>query len=253
MISRVIVTGMDVYLVPVGPNRFELYCESAEDAATPVTEKADGPWSRRRWKFSLVVLWKQLQQKFNLVLAAIEREQDRVPAAPASPRESGGIMQRLRARGLRWVAERIAEQRLLWKLRGQSKVRAYFPFGLDTAAALATIRESLGRDLSRHLRWLAVDAIGGLFSLLLVPLPGPNVPGYYFTFRLVGHLLAIEGARQGLRVVSWDLLPSAPLAELAGLERLPSDARASRVRAIAAELGLPRLARFFERTAVEIA
>ena len=240
MISRVIVAVMDVYLVPVGPNRFGLYCESVEDQAPPQAERADG-------------LWKRLYQKFSAVLAAIEREQDRIRAAPAAQPESGGLMHRLRLRGLRWIAERIAEQRLLWKLRGQSEVGAFFPSGIDAAVALATIRGSLDRDLSRHLRWLAVDAIGGLFSLLLVPLPGPNVPGYYFTFRLVGHLLAIQGARHGLRVVSWNLRPSAPLAELAGLERLPSDARASRVRAIAAELGLPRLARFFERTAVEIA
>jgi hypothetical protein len=240
MISRVIVTVMDVYLVPVGPNRIELYCESAEDQAPPPVE---APGS----------LWRRVHQRFSAMLAAIEREQERMRAAPAVPPESGGPMRRLRVRGLRWIAERIAEQRLLWKLRGQSKVGAFFPAGTDAAAALATIRESLSRDMNRHLRWLAVDAVGGLFSLLLVPFPGPNLPGYYFTFRLVGHLLAIQGARQGLTGVSWELQPSAPLAELAGLERLPSEARASRVRAIAAELGLARLARFFERTAVEIA
>ena len=244
---------MDVYLVPVGPSRFELYCESADVPAQPIAENLDGPWSRRQRTFSPVGLWKRLLQKFTMFLAAIEREQDRVRAAPAAHRESGGLMHRLRLRGVRWIAERIAEQRLLWRLGGQSKVRAVFPSGLDAGAALATIRESLDRDQKRHLRWLAVDAIGGLFSLLLVPFPGPNLPGYYFSFRLVGHLLAIRGARRGLSVVSWDLESSAPLAELAGLERLPSDARASRVRAIAAALGLPRLARFFERTAVEIA
>jgi hypothetical protein len=98
-----------------------------------------------------------------------------------------------------------------------------------------------------------VDGIGGLFSLLLVPVPGLNLPGYYFAFRVVGHLFAIRGARQGLRAVSWELQPSALLAELLALERQPSDVRASRVRAIAAELGLPRFARFFERMAAEIA
>jgi hypothetical protein len=238
MIARVIVAVMDVYLVPAGPNRFELYCESAEDPVPPSTELAGG-------------VWKRLHEKFSAVLAAVEREQDH--SLPAHPAPEGGIMSRLRARGLRWIAERVAEQRLLWRLRGQSKVRAFFPAGIDAAAALATIRESLGRDSDRHLRWMAVDLVGLLFSLLLTPLPGPNLPGYYFTFRVVGHFLAIRGARQGLNVVSWDLQPSAPLAELAGVELLPSDVRESRVRAIAAQLGLPRLARFFERTAVEIA
>jgi hypothetical protein len=40
---------------------------------------------------------------------------------------------------------------------------------------------------------------------------------------------------------------------LGRLEHAPEAERASRVRAIAQELGLPRLARFFERTAVETA
>ncbi len=159
-------------------------------------------------------------------------------------------MHRLRVRGVRWIAERVAEQRLLWRLRGQTAVRAYFPAGIDPAAAHAAIRVNLERDSRRHRRWLVIDTVGGLFSLLLMPFPGPNVLGYYFAFRIVGHLLAIRGARQGLRFVSWDLRPSDLLAELGRLEQLPETERAARVRAIAQELGLPRLARFFERTAV---
>lgn len=231
---------MDVYLVPAGSNRFELYCESAVDH-NPSRAEGSG------------VRWKWLHEKFSAVLAAVEREQDRLRAASPGQPASSGLLSRIRVRSIRWIAERIAEQRLLWRLRGQTKVRAFFPSTMDPAAALATVRASLARDARRHLRWLGVDAIGGLCSLLLVPFPGPNIPGYYFSFRLVGHLLAIQGARQGLRAVSWDLQPSGPLAALADLEDLPSEVRASRVRAIAAELGLPRLARFFERTAVEVA
>jgi hypothetical protein len=237
MIARVIVAVMDVYLVPGGPNRFELYCESA---AEPAPQRTDGTSG----------LWKRMHDKFTEVLAAIEREQDSLPSTPAAPAAPAGLMHRLQVRGVRWIAERVAEQRLLWRLRGQTAVRAFFPAGIDPAAAHATIRANLERDSRRHLRWLVIDTVGGLFSLLLMPLPGPNVLGYYFAFRIVGHLLAIRGARQGLRLVSWDLQPSDPLAELGRLEQLPETERASRVRAIAQELGLPRLARFFERTAV---
>ena len=229
---------MDVYLVPGGPHRFELYCEAATEPGPPRPDVSSGPWRR-------------LYARFSSVLAAIEREQERVRAAP--PAESAGLMHRLRVRGLRWLAERIAEQRLLWRLRGQATVRAYYPAGLDSDTALRTVRDSLDRDLRRHVLWLAVDAIGGLFSLVLVPFPGPNLPGYYFTFRIVGHLLAILGARHGLRVVSWELRPNELLAELGRLEHLPEAERGTRVRAIAQELGLPRLARFFERTAIESA
>ncbi len=247
MIARVIVAVMDAYLVPGGPHRFALYCESA---AEPAPKRPDGTHGRWKWLHSL---WRWLHDKFTAVLAAIEREQDRLRAAPAAPVESRGIAQRFRAQGVRWIAERVAEQRLLWRLNGQTAVRAYFPTGLDAASALHTIRESLERDARRHRQWLVIDTVGGLVSLLLIPLPGPNVPGYYFAFRIVGHLLAVRGARQGLRLVSWDLQPSDLLAELGRLEHLPEAERAPRVRAIAQELGLPRLARFVERTAVEAA
>jgi len=216
MIARVIVAVMDVYLVPGGPHGCALYCESATDPAPPRTDGTGGRWKR------LHRLWRWLHDKFSAVLAAIEREQDRLPSTPAAPVESGGLVQRLRARGLRWIAERVAEQRLLWRLRGQTAVRAFFPAGIDPAAAQTAIRVSLERDSRRHLRWLVVDTLGGLFSLLLVPLPGLNLPGYYFSFRIVGHLLAIRGARQGLRVVTWDLQPSDLLAELGQLEHLAS-------------------------------
>jgi hypothetical protein len=238
---------MDVYLVPGGPHGLALYCESATDSAPLRPEETSGRWE---WPHRL---WRWLHDKFTAVLAAIEREQDRLPSAPAAPVETGGLVQRLRAQGLRWMAERVAEQRLLWRLRGRTAVRAFFPAGIDPAGAHATIRGSLERDARRHLRWLVVDTLGGLLSLVLVPFPGPNLPGYYFSFRIVGHLLAILGARQGLKVVAWDLQPSDLLAELGRLDHLPEAERAPRVRAIAQELGLPRLARFFERTAVEAA
>jgi ABC-type sugar transport system substrate-binding protein len=65
---------------------------------------------------------------------------------------------------------------------------------------------------------------------------------------------AVKAANaKGLKVVTWDLQPSDLLAELGRIDHLPDAERASRVHAIAQELGLPRLARFFERTAVETA
>ncbi len=231
---------MDVYLLPTGPERYELYCESAEESAVPHAEASSG-------------IWRRLHGAFSAVIAAAEREQDRFRAGGAASCERGGFWSRLRIRSLRRVSESVAEQRLLWRLRGQQRVRAFVPSGLDDPRAMAIIRGNLRVDSDRHRRWLALDAIGLLFSLLLVPLPGPNVVGYYFTFRVIGHFLAIRGARRGLDRVEWDLQSNALLAELAGLERLPAAERTPRVRAIADQLGLARLARFFERTAVETA
>ncbi len=86
---------MDVYLVPGGPHRFELYCDSAVD---PAPRRTDGTASRWKW---LHGRWRWLNDKFTAVLAAIEREQDRLRAAPAAPVEPAGLMHRLRVRGVR--------------------------------------------------------------------------------------------------------------------------------------------------------
>jgi hypothetical protein len=240
MIQRVIVTEMDVYLVPTGLDRYELYCESAEEPSIPHAGAGTG-------------IWRRLQEKFSAVLAAVEREHEHSRSDSTGHAESGGYLSRLRTRTMRWLAERVAEQRLLWRLQGQQQVRAFFPPSLGDGRALAIILRILSADVDRHSRWLVLDTVGLLFSLLLIPLPGPNLPGYYFTFRVVGHFLAVRGGRHGLRRVAWRMHPSAPLEELAGLDGLPSAERASRVRAVADQLGLAKLARFFERTAVESA
>jgi len=231
---------MDVYLVATGPERFELYCESPDE---PPTAPHPGPSKG---------LFRKLQAVFGRVLVAVEREHEREHARLRSNRQpQDGLLRRLRARVVRWLAERVAEQRLLWRLRGQERVRAFYPSGLGEARALSVIRQKLSSESDRHARWLAVDGIGLLFSALLMPVPGPNLFGYYFVFRVGGHFLAIRGARNGLRRVHWDLVASSPLDELARLGALPPAERLERARTIEQALGLCKLARFLERTLVQ--
>ncbi len=225
---------MDVYLVPAGPDRHVLYCEPAGEHA------ARGEGIGRG-------VWRRLHDGFVSVLAVVEREQDSAPddGAPASPPPR--LMPRLRSRVLRWMAERVADQRVLWRLQGQQRVRAFHPDGLDRAGALATIHQSLRTDSRRHWRWLGLDTIFLLLSLLLTPLPGPNLLGFYFTFRVVGRVLSIRGARQGLARVVWDLEASPPLGELSRAADLPHTERVRVVRSVADRLGLPRFPKFCER------
>ncbi len=82
-------------------------------------------------------------------------------------------------------------------------------------------------------------------------LPGPNVVGYYFGFRLVAHYLSMRGARRGLDEVRWRTCASAPLRELRSAIELEPDEREARVSDIAARLQLPRLSTFFRRIAAE--
>ena len=104
------------------------------------------------------------------------------------------------------------------------------------------------RDRDRHFRWLAIDAV-----LMIVvgarcsSCPGPNVIGYYFAFRVVGHYLSWKGARQGLEAVTWTTAPCDPLIELREALRLAPPQRDVRIDAIAERLRLPRLALFVNR------
>ena len=225
---------MDVFLVPVAPDRYELYCEEPEEAE-PAADGAAAPGILSRMRL-----------RFREQLAEAERSRHQGPV-PGEARPS--FFGRLKARTLRWVAESIAEQRLLWQLRGKEAVRLVYPDDLTEAHARELLRRSLQRDWERHRFWLAIDGLGALASALLILLPGPNFIGYYFVFRIVGHFLSLRGARQGLAVVEWTVEASSPLSLLRTMIHEAPDARAERVRDVASTLRLEHLASFFQRSA----
>ena len=95
-----------------------------------------------------------------------------------------------------------------------------------------------------------MNLAGVAVTAVLVLLPGPNVIGYYFAFRLVGHFLAWRGARRALDHITWQPTAEPALAELGALAALPREQRAERVAALAERLHLPRLTTFFDRVAI---
>lgn len=223
---------MDVYLVPVGASRYELYCEVPD-------EPPDAPEERPG-------LFGRLGQRFSELLAEAERE--RRHGTP--DRSERGWFDRMKARTMRWVAESIAEQRLLWHLRRQDSARLLHPDDLASGAADGLLRQQLRRDFDRHRFWLVIDSLGFVGSGLLFLVPGPNVVAYYFAFRMIGHYFSLRGARQGMVAVAWTREPSQLLGELRRVVRLEEEARRRRVHEIADALGLEHFAKFFERTAV---
>jgi hypothetical protein len=227
---------MDVYLVPVADDRYQLYCETI--AEVPVMPEGGS-------------LWKRLSDRFTAMLAAVEREHERLERSRAAARlrRQKRWTTRLRMRAVRWIAEKVAEQRLLWHLRTEREVRANYPVGLGDERAMSVIRDNLSADFSRHRWWLAVNTLAGIGSLALVPFPGPNVIGLYFAFRIVGHFLSVRGARNGLDAVRWHLQACEPLAELGSAIRLPLVERDRLVVEVSRKLGLRRLPRFFQRMA----
>jgi hypothetical protein len=225
---------MDVYLVPVGAERYELYCEVPDEPEEVEGEPAKG-------------FIAGLKARFSSMLADAERERRRGP----SDQPPAGWLGRAKARTMRWVAESIAEQRLLWHLRRQQSACLFYPDDIDEQPAVQRLRQQLRRDFERHRFWLIIDSIGFVASGALFLVPGPNIVAYYFAFRMVGHYLSMRGARQGLDAVVWSNEKSAPLADLRRAIGLNSEERERRVHDVALALHLEHFVKFFERTAIQ--
>jgi hypothetical protein len=195
-----------------------------------------------------------MRASFREMLAEAERERrlERAGASRLADRTEQGWLARGKARLMRWVAESIAEQRLLWHLRSQTEACLFYPDDIDEARAMGMLRSQLKSDFEKHRFWLTIDTIGFIISGVFFFVPGPNIVAYYFAFRLVGHYLSMRGARQGLSGVTWRAEPSAPLAELRRAIALEPSARDQRVQDVAVRLRLEHLASFFERTAVPL-
>lgn len=225
---------MEVYLIPVGSDRYELYCEVSDEAPDSAPTASRG-------------FVRGLLHRFRVTLATVERERLSPRRDDVEPRQRGW---RVRDRVLCWLAEKVAEQRLLWHLRRQERATAVFPEDLPEDRALDILKGGLRRDADRHRLWLIVDAVGLIGSVLLILVPGPNLVAYYFAFRVVGHYLSMRGARQGLLHIEWEARPSAPLTELRQAIALAPAQRERQIQEIASRLHLEHLVTFFQRTAL---
>ena len=224
---------MDVYFIPLGPDRYELYCDEAGDPEDLVGDVQ--PTGRLA---SIIT-------KFKTALARVEQErlsgETRVYDRPRSWTE------RMKDRSMCWLAEKIAEQRLLWRLRKESALTLYYPDDIPEATATTRSRAELQREADRHFKWVIIDGTLFVASGALFLVPGPNIVAYYFGFRLVGHFLSRRGALHGLTEVTWTACPSAHLSRLRRAIALAGAEREHEVHEVATNLQLPHLARFFER------
>jgi Mitochondrial K+-H+ exchange-related len=229
---------MDVFLIPLGGDRYELYCEAPPDETEPDQDAPAGGLIAR------------LKYRFAQVHAAAERARHRRAAPPqpdADDDEPKGVIGRAKARALAWIADAIAEQRLLWHLRHQTDATLHYPADMTADEAMRIARASLQRDTDRHFRWLIIDSVLLVLSVALVLVPGPNVVGYYFAFRVVGHYLAWRGGKQGLQAVQWRTDASEPLAEVRRAIDMAPTQRERTLVDVASRLRLDHLATFIER------
>lgn len=222
---------MNVYLVPVGPDRFECYYEAAEQ------EEAEEPVAGH-------AVFARMRARFHQQLR--EAEEARHQKAIEEPHTFLG---RLHKRSMRWIAERVAEQRLLWHLRRVQAATLHIPADMPAEQADAIMRASMKRDADRHRNRMILHALGLILAVPVTLVPGPNVLGYLFTFTVVGHFLAWRGALQGLNQVAWTVLSNDALAEVRRAFSLEAAARHRVIREAAVRLHMPRMARFVEQMA----
>jgi len=104
---------MDVYFIPVAQDRYELYCEHETNADESVADV------QPKGRFAA------LYANFKETLARVEEERlsgdKRLEAGPRSWTD------RLKDRAMCWIAEKIAEQRLLWWLRNEFDLMLHYP------------------------------------------------------------------------------------------------------------------------------
>jgi hypothetical protein len=220
-----------IYLVPLGRGRFDLY---AEPPAGPEPEPDSEAQARAGF-------WQRQAHRFHQGWRETSR------AAYAARGADRGVLARMRDWLVRRIADSIAEQQTLWSLRGRTEAAFVYPDDLSETAAADVRDRLLAAGRRRHGFWLAINLLVAALTLALVLLPGPNLIGYYFAFRVIGHFLSWRGTRQALSRMSWRPRAEPRLTDLARLAALPSDARSVQVSEIAARLGLARLQSFFDR------
>jgi hypothetical protein len=227
---------MDVFLIPTQTaERYALYYEAPDDDFADANEGGG--------------LFHRLRRRFADMLREAEEWRQRRHERDQTP----GMLARWRRRIMGFVVERIAEQRLLWHMRRASEVCARIPADLSPAAAHTLVRSMLKKDADHHLTWLVIDLVLLLATAPLMLIPGPNLPGFYFTFQVVGHFLSWRGAKRGLAGTTWTFNPSDDLSELRLAMSLAPPQRQRRFRELAERLRLEHLARFCEEVAAPTA
>jgi hypothetical protein len=224
---------MNVFVIPVAPERYELYYEHTGDLAPDAEPPPSG-------------IVAKLQRRFSDLLRAAEEHHHRRAERVDKPQSWFG---RVQDRLLSWMAERIVEQQLLWNLRKQTTVAAVHPRDVAFDQVLVHIQQALKGDYERHRLWLVVDAVGLVLSWPLTVIPGPNFLLFYFLFRVGGHWMSMRGASQGRHRVTWTGQPSETLVKLRASLQLHGHERQRRIQEIASELHLRNLPAFVERFA----
>jgi Mitochondrial K+-H+ exchange-related len=86
------------------------------------------------------------------------------------------------------------DESLLVRLRATKRVDLHHPASRNADSVAESWQGYLRRKWRRHLVWLSVNSVIAPVTLVLLwPLPGPNLVGYWFAYRAIHHWLIVRG------------------------------------------------------------
>ena len=111
--------------------------------------------------------------------------------------EQQGAAVRLSRQVWAWLHRRTHPDETLYaRLRTARAIDLNHPAAMETPAVDAAWTAFLSRGRRRHWPWLVVNALVAPLTIVLAPLPGPNLIGYWFVYRAIHHLFILHGLRR---------------------------------------------------------
>lgn len=93
-----------------------------------------------------------------------------------------------------WLQRRThPDETLLARLRGAESIEVLHPPSMSGDEVATAWSGFLAASRRRHWPWFLVDVVVAPLTVVLAPLPGPNLIGYWFAYRAVHHGLILTG------------------------------------------------------------
>ncbi len=100
-----------------------------------------------------------------------------------------------------WLHARVRpDEAMLARLRWTRRIDLHHPASRDAGAVETVWRTYLAQRYWRHLAYALLNAAIAVPTILLLwPLPGPNIIGYWFVYRMIHHLMIVQGISRAQR------------------------------------------------------
>jgi hypothetical protein len=96
-----------------------------------------------------------------------------------------------------WLQKFIpVDEAMIVRMRSAPAIEVHHPTSVSEEEVRALWQTYLAGRQRWHFPWLVIDALISPMTIVLAPLPGPNVVGYWFGYRAIRHLLAVLGLRR---------------------------------------------------------